>query len=63
MPVRFQQKHPGHLHQGPGDGHPLLLAAGKLPGLALQKLLDLHQLGGFQGAAAHLLAGGPLLAL
>ena len=54
-----QQQHPGHLDQRPGDGHPLLLPAAQFTGLAVQQFLNLYQGGGFGGAAAHLLPGGP----
>ena len=59
----IQQQHRGHLHQRPGDGHPLLLTAGHLTGLPVQKRIDLHQLGGFCGPANHLRLAGPVLAL
>ena len=55
-----QQQHPGPLHQCPGDGHPLLLAAGQLPGPPVHQSLDLYQGGGLLGPAAHLLPGGPV---
>ena len=38
-----QQQHLGVVDQGPGDGHPLLLAAGEGVGLALFKPGQLHQ--------------------
>ena len=41
-----QQQNLGLLHQRPGNGHPLLLAAGELSGPALEIVLDLHEAGG-----------------
>ena len=58
-----QKQNPGHLHQCPGDGHPLLLAAGKLRGLSLQQALDLHQLRRLQSLFVHLLLGQAVLPL
>ena len=37
-----QQQHLGSVHQGPGDGHPLLLAAGELVDAAVLKALEAH---------------------
>ena len=51
----IQQQDLGPLHQRPGDGHPLLLAAGELAGLPLQKISDLHQLCHFLRAFPDLL--------
>ena len=59
----IQQQHPGHFHNGSGDGHPLLLTAGELAGLALQKGIDLHQPGSLLHPPAHLLFGQLILAL
>ena len=39
-----QQQHPGAVHQGPGDGHPLLLPAGQGGHRALLKALEVHRL-------------------
>ena len=39
-----QKQHLGLVHQGPGDGHPLLLAAGKLIDPALAVALQVHEL-------------------
>ena len=48
-----QQQYIRLLDQGPGDGYTLLLAAGELSGLALEKVLDLYQPGDFlHGLAA-----------
>ena len=52
-----QQQDTGHLHQRPGDGHPLLLTAGKLAGLPIQKAVDLYQGGGFFRLFQHDLPG------
>ena len=52
-----QQQNPGHFHQSPGNGHPLLLTAGELAGLAVHEILNLHQPGGLQGFFRHLLLG------
>ena len=52
-----QQQHPRHLHQRPGNGHALLLTAGKFAGLAVQQLFDLHQPGRRPGTVQHLLLG------
>ena len=57
-----QQQHPGHFHQGPGNGHPLLLTAGELTGLALHQSVDLHQLCRIQNPASHFLLAEFLLA-
>ena len=40
-----QQQDLGLLDQGPGNGHPLLLTAGELTGLAVEQLCDLQHLG------------------
>ena len=48
-----QQQHPRQLHQRPGDGHALLLAAGKLARAALHQRADLHQRRGLVGPAEH----------
>ena len=58
-----QQENLRHFHQSPGNGHPLLLAAGKLAGLALQQALDLHQLRRLQSLFVHLLLGKFVLPL
>ena len=52
-----QKQHPRHFHQRAGDGHALLLTAGKLAGLAVQQLFDLHQTGRLPGPVQHLLLG------
>ena len=52
-----QQKNAGHLDQGSGDGHPLLLTAGELAGLAIHQVLDLNQFSGVIGALNPLLLG------
>ena len=37
------QQHLGVVGQGPGDGHPLLLAAGELAGIGVLLVCDVHQ--------------------
>ena len=58
-----QQQNPGHFHQGTGDSHPLLLAAGELAGLAVHEPLNLHQPGSLQSHVRHLGLGQLVLAL
>ena len=58
-----QQKNPGHLDQRPCDRHPLLLAAGKLPGLSVHQLFDLDQLRGLRYPPVHFLLRRPVLSL
>ena len=58
-----QQQHPGHFHQGAGDGHPLLLAAGHLAGLAIHQLLDLYKPCCLLHPLFHLLLGQLVLPL
>ena len=49
-----QQKDPRPFDQGPGNGNPLLLAAGKFTWPAVHQLVDLHQPGRFQSLLVHL---------
>ena len=53
----IQQQDVRHFYQRPGNGHPLLLAAGQLAGLAVQKLPDLYQRGCLIHTPGHLLFG------
>ena len=50
--------HAGVVDQSPGDGHPLLLAAGELPRILVRLLLQPHQLQHIGDAPAHLPGGG-----
>ena len=45
-----EQKQAGVLHQRPGDGHALLLAAGELGGMALHHRIHVDELGDIHGA-------------
>ena len=58
-----QQQHLGLVHQGPCDGHPLLLAAGERVRLSVFKALETHDFQHLQDPGADLLFGkadGPL---
>ena len=59
----IQQQHLGHFYQRPGNGNPLLLTAGKLAGLPVQKSLNLHQCRRLLGTAMHLRLGELVLPL
>ena len=50
-----QQQHLGPVHQGPGDGHPLLLSAGEGVGLAVFKALEADDLQHLHDGGADLL--------
>ena len=58
-----QQQDLRHLHKRPGNGHPLLLTAGKLVGLPGQERVDLHQSGSLQHPLPHLFLGQSVRAL
>ena len=49
----------GSAGQGPGDGHPLLLAAGELDGLVLQLVAQAHLLQGLRARCRRSALGTP----
>ena len=58
-----QKQHLGPVHQSPGDGHPLLLAAGEGVGLAVLKALEADDLQHFHDPLVDLLLGNFYLPL